>query len=269
MASSRSKKLAVMALVGLAALGVIAVFSGRVVHGHYLAWQLDRARSSEEAAPYLEALGAKAENAGASKVIVGKLGPGREWLTFWFFSHVDSGKLGESLLSREFSQRLESDEKLLRSWSHFVRWKLGTDLWAYLDFLSPVPETGAFASYPCGTGKPRGGSSTFTMPIAFLPNAPPLLSLGGTDGQLKLFAVKWFLGMSPVPAVDTAGSQDQLSDWLERSAPFLRSVVYDDKLGRCKPETETELFPSLTPFSERDWPVPETPLPGWKSPVPN
>jgi hypothetical protein len=220
--------------------------------------------------PYLEALSAKADNPATSKVIVGNLRPGRERLTFWFFSHVDSGKLEESLLRREFSQRLESDEKLTRSWSHFVRWKLGTDLWGYLDLLAPVPDWDALASYPCGTdNRPAIQAQTYTILSPRWAQGPPsFLSDGGTDGKLRLFAVKWFLGISPVAPVDAPGSEKQLSAWLERLSPFLRSVVYDEKLQRCKRETETEPFPSLTPLSDGGLPVPEDPLPGWKGPVP-
>src|SRR2546425_4989873 len=144
----------VLSIAGCSALFVAALFlvkDWHLVLAEYHSYRLDRAETYEEAQPWLDLLFADAGSPGASDVFLSKLSAGRQHLTCWFFQRVffEGPSDGKPLLLA-FGARLERDEELLKSWSHYVRWNLGDGLWSALDAMSPSLDAQGSQVFPCG-----------------------------------------------------------------------------------------------------------------------
>jgi len=247
MRAPRGKRLGMVFLLGAVALSVMLAFA--LKHSHavlacYHASRLERAASHEEAAPHLEAIARLAGKPGASAALVGRL---RSWprFAFWLFTQLDAGELADSTLTECFARELERDEKLLAAWSHFVRWRLGSGLWSYLDGLGSV-WTGAKGTIvlPRATSRKRGDVTA----CVWISDGRVLAGEGAIGWEagprnLRAYAILWFLGMSPLPPASGEKIEERLRDWLRPQTPLLRHIVEGS-------------------------PVPENPLPGWEGPVP-
>ncbi|MBI4600930.1 MAG: hypothetical protein HY721_03130 [Planctomycetes bacterium] len=285
MRSARARRrLWIVAAAGIAAacvLGAAVVGYWDVILTHYRAHRLEEARTFEEAAPWLDELLSGAARPPAARSFLETLGAARPWRTFWFFARVADGASEKSPLVEAFAGRLPRDERLLAAWSHFVRWQRGPGLWAELDAMSPhmaeVPESGFRCATFVQSGDfvvrvgQAGGTSTGSFPgggSSFLPLlSTATVDFGSLSSSLEAVGIAWFLGLSPVPR-PSEEPRKALEAWLGRFRPFLLDTTYDPARGRCKREGEEDPAPTSKAFAERDLPVPDVPLPGWKGPVP-
>jgi hypothetical protein len=267
MARSRTKRLWVLSIAGGSALLVAGALAASwpLVLARYRLQRLDQALTFAEARPWLDLLAADGAEPGGGGALLSSLGGSRPRLTAWFFQGVVEGALPDVVVEA-FARRVAGDEALLASWSHYVRWAMGDELWGYLTRLSGA---GAGAEepaglFPCvttvdGTGLRVRAAAVSQVTFVVHDHKPAK--------RLEGLALAWFLGMTPLPLLD-GSVEDQLAAWLRGARPFLRHLVHDDALGRCKRETEFEPLPTLTPFSERGLPVPQAPLPEWKGQAP-
>jgi hypothetical protein len=274
--TSRTKRLWVLSIAGGAALLVAGAFvaSWPLLVARYRCHRLDEAATYAEARPWLDLLAADAGKPDPGvEALLSSLGGSRPSLTLWFFQGVLEGAIPSGTL-RTFALRMERDESILASWSHYVRWVRGDELWGYLSSLSSGgPEAEGGESFPCftpgATSGPRVGQMAPSATMVVQATATPAEEghVHATPKQIEGLALAWYLGITPLPGLDGI-VEGRIAEWLRGARPFLRHLVHDDALGRCKRETEFEPLPSLTPYSERGLPVPDVPLPGWTGPPP-
>jgi hypothetical protein len=262
----RRARIAVLCITGVAGcvIPVVVIAKWPALIAEYHTFRLEGARTYEEAEPWLAAIEDDAAH-GASSALFARLHGGTSFATFWFFAYV--GEEGSKMpLAHSFEKRLRARDELMHVWSHFVRWSEGGDLLARLDAISPSGDPiqpGVMwwtrkIVIPQPSGSPRDQDS-FVLPI--------VVRLEDTlHENLRALAVLWFLGV-PIPAPGTDPSS-ALETWLQGCAPLLRSTVYDEKLGRCKREVAATSSPTREPFTRRNLPVPEAPLPAWEGPAP-
>ena len=261
---SRKRRLWILAIAGGSALLVVGGFAASwpLLLARHRCQRLDEASTFAEAKPWLDLLTADAGEKGAGgEALLSSLGGSRHRLTAWFFHAVMEEALPAASVEA-FGRRIERDEALLAVWSHYVRWVLEGETWSYLSGLSRPGVEEPSSLFPCFTPvneivvSTSGGSAGLTFVAATGGDA------AGASKRLERLAIAWFVGMTPLPRLDE-DVEARLAGWLSGARPFLRHLVYDGARGRCKREEEFEPLPTLTPFSERGLPVPETPLPGW------
>jgi hypothetical protein len=265
---SRTRRLWILSIAGGSALLVVGGFAASwpLLLARYRCQRLDQASTFAEAKPWLDLLTADAGDGGAgSEALLSSLGGSRQRLMAWFFQGVADRALPAGIV-RSFAARIESDEVLLAAWSHYVRWALGSETWRYLSGLCRAnPETLA-ASFPCHT--PVNTIHVHDAQVAQVMSVTAVRIAEDPSKQVERLALAWFLGMTPLPRLDE-DIEARLSAWLAGARPFLRHLVYDEALGRCKRDAEFEPLPNLTPFPERGLPLPQAPLPGWTGPPPS
>jgi hypothetical protein len=263
---SRTRRLWILSIAGGSALLVVGGFAASwpLLLARYRCQRLDQASTFAEAKPWLDLLTADAGEATVgSEALLSSLGGSRQRLTAWFFQGVADRALPAGIV-QSFAVRIERDEALLAAWSHYVRWALGSETWQYLSGLSrPAAETIA-GSFPCHTPVNtihiHGSQDAMAVTLVRVAQDP--------TKQAERLALAWYLGMTPLPRLDE-DIEARLAAWLAGARPFLRHLVHDEALGRCKREEEFEPLPTLTPFSERGLPLPQAPLPGWTGPPPS
>lgn len=247
---SSRRKIFVLALAGIAALVLVGFVVGDwpVLVAHYHTWRIQEAETYEAAQPWLEEFHASAKNHHAASAFVNGLRPGRERLMTWFFAWLEHAEKPEPVLIEAFEKRLQRDEMLLASWSHYLRWRRGPELWSYLSSLSPsqpVDEAedteDLVINYPCGTG-PGGILQQISFQTMDEINGDTEESL--IQAQLSTLGIAWFVGMWPLPKGDNP--ELALASWMQALRPFSRQAVHDDKLGCCLRDAERTPLPELT-----------------------
>lgn len=239
---------------------------------HYRSWRLDHARSKEKAEPWLTVLARDAGDPRIARLLVGKLGEDRPYLTFWILSGWASrASTGNPSFLREFGHRLESDAGFLRLWTHHLRWSKNWLLVSCVnelhDPLGQVSELDVFAGKPVPY-RPTGQNL----------RQPP------TEAQLQLTRLEqlgaaWFLGTFPAPLRPADEPDDPVEEIHRLDVSFARrfiawlnahhsSLRFDPDEGRCV-LIEKGASSSLPSVGERLIPPPEIPLPRWQGPVPS
>ena len=252
----------VAAIAGVAVLLVAGLLAleWREVQVRYHIWRLDRTVTSSEAGRWLEALERDAKGPGMAESIVRKLGHGHQHFTFWSFELLQDASSHTPLIQREACRLMGTDEALLHSWIHFLRWRKDPLIRRCLtEFQKPASTVHSLFSLmtrqrqtdPVFAGFDKSSETGFRSEF------------------LKFLGALWFLGMDELPGCpeldtfqpDTWKVPDELNDklnsWIkERRASFR----FDPRKGRFAPKATPDA-PAV------DVPEPTAPLPDWSGPI--
>ncbi len=278
----RRKRAALVLVAVLAPAAVVAVLGvdWRLVRTHWHTWRVDRARTYQEAVPWLESLEEDARYPPSSARIVAELGAERQYFTFWVFwrfvelSKEEGGpqreeiipiRLGRMLpILKEMCRRAEEDEEFLAAWAHFIHWG-GPARWQVLGEVSKPARNPSLVSGLTdllGAILLSGFKLDFSDEIAaFAEKHPEAFEAVLRLIHLCLLGEARILGMSPLPEQPDYRLPRSKEEAISREKEGLDARAQILAWLRQHPEEARD---------KRDWIVtpPILPLPGWTGPPP-